>query len=66
MASYTLSCRTKPVEEVEMEINLRLEVSDEDVDANDGTGLTSEAYENLCGALSDLGYSIVSGPTAVK
>lgn len=49
-----------------MEINLRLEVSEEDTDETNSTGLTEEAYDTLCSALSGLGYSFVSGPDAVK
>lgn len=50
-----------------MEIKLTLSVDeDEMVDEADSTGLTNAAFDELTGALMDLGYSFVDGPTAVS
>ena len=46
-------------------IELILAPDEDDVDETDGTGLTSEAFDNLSEALIRLGYDFVSGPTRV-
>lgn len=46
-----------------MQITLTIQVDDEDdIDAGNGMGITATAYDSLCMALSDAGFSIAEGP----
>lgn len=50
-----------------MDIEITLSVDDDSlVDASDGTGLTTEAYEALVDLLSGAGYGIVDGPNRIE
>lgn len=50
-----------------MDIEITLSVDDDDmVDANDSTGLTEEAHDNLMNLLSGAGFGIVDGPNKIE
>jgi hypothetical protein len=49
-----------------VKINLTLDVDPSDHDASDSTGLTAEAHDRLCDALTDAGLSIESGPDQLR